>query len=171
MDLPRHVLPERKMSVLQDWVMSLPLRAQGTLLTCVRGCDLAPKQWGVGGENLDYDMVHPQMERQLVAYLRWTFLNPEDPREVNSQEGSWFRSSPPDLFKPSAFGHFPLHWYSHVMHSLRVISAYHPWPEVRRDTLRLYEAMVHSLHLNPETPEQLGARLTEDRIAAGTVVS
>ena len=28
-------------SVLQDWVMKLPLRAQGTILTGIRGCDLA----------------------------------------------------------------------------------------------------------------------------------
>jgi hypothetical protein len=30
-------------SVLQDWVQELPLRAQGTLLTGIRGCDVAPK--------------------------------------------------------------------------------------------------------------------------------
>lgn len=30
-------------SVLRDWVMELPLREQGTLLTCIRGCDLTPK--------------------------------------------------------------------------------------------------------------------------------
>ena len=33
-------------SVLQPWVMALPLRAQGTLLTGFRGCDLAPKNPG-----------------------------------------------------------------------------------------------------------------------------
>src|SRR5258706_71297 len=36
-------------SVLQDWVMALPLREQGTLLTAVRGCDDEPKAWTATG--------------------------------------------------------------------------------------------------------------------------
>lgn len=57
-------------SVLQDWVMELPLREQGTLLTIVRGCDLTPK--------LPLDSI----ERRLVGALRFAIMIPADPREV-----------------------------------------------------------------------------------------
>src|SRR5438045_2666376 len=96
-------------SVLQDWVMNLPLREQGTLLTCVRGCDLTPK------------MPLDSLERKLVGALRAAFMNPADPREVDFELGSFFVSKPPQWFKASELGHYPLHWVSHVMHSAEVI--------------------------------------------------
>lgn len=148
-------------SVLQDWVMNLQRREQGTLLTAVRGCDLAPKD----ENNLN------STERQLSAYVRWCFLNPADEREVDKVAGCWFKSKPPENFRPSALGHYPLHWYSHMMHSLKIISVRHPSSQVRLDTGRLYLKMVSSLHLNPETDEQMEARLGEDRIISGNIVS
>lgn len=91
-------------SVLQPWVMELPLREQGTLLTCVRGCDVEPKTWTRTG-------VAYSPGRRLTAFIRWCFMVPADPREVDSQEGAFMMSSPPDPFKPSEFGHLPQHWY------------------------------------------------------------
>ena len=78
-------------------------------------------------------------------------------------------STPPSPFKSSEFGHLPQHWYSHIMHALEIIAYYHPTEATR--ALELYMEMVHSFHLNIETKEQQWARLTEDRIAKGTVVS
>jgi hypothetical protein len=98
-------------------------------------------------------------------------MNPADPREVDYEEGAFFRSEPPDPFKPSEFGHLPLHWYTHVMHSLEVIACRHPDEKVNATAYRLYKAMVHSLHLNEETQIQMIERLSEDRIKTGTVVS
>jgi hypothetical protein len=151
-------------SVLQDWVMELPLREQGTLLTGVRGCDDEPKTWTSRG-------VAYSPGRRLTAFIRWCFLNPADPREVDREEGAFFRSEPPHPFKPSEFGHLPQHWYSHAMHSLEVIAYRHPILGVRMKALHLYKAMVHNLHLNPETQERMIERLSEDRIANNTVVS
>lgn len=148
-------------SVLQDWVMDLPLREQGTLLTAVRGCDLAPKD--------PNNLLSP--ERHLTAYLRWCFLNPADPREVDHSPGCWFRSTPPPRFKPSSISHYPFHWIGHVMHALEVVSNRHPDVDVRADTRHLYAAIVRGMHLTPETFEEYEGRLSEDRIAAGTVVS
>jgi hypothetical protein len=79
--------------------------------------------------------------------------------------------TPPWPFKPSEFGHLPQHWYSHVMHALEIISYKHPDVGIAQITRQLYEMMVHSMHLNIETEEQLDTRLTEDRIVKGTVVS
>lgn len=151
-------------SVLQDWVMELPLREQGTLLTAVRGCDSEPKQWSRTG-------VAYSPGRRLTAFIRWCFMNPADLREVDYEEGSFFQSQPPDPFKPSEFGHFSLHWYSHAMHSLEVIAFRHPNRGIGADAYGLYWKMVHSLHLNQETKVQFETRLSEDRIANKTVVS
>jgi len=98
-------------------------------------------------------------------------MNPADPREVDREEGAFFMSTPPKPFKPSNFGHLPQHWYSHVMHALEIIGYHHPDNYVAAEARGLYLEMVHSMHLNPETEDQQYARLTEDRIAQGTVVS
>jgi hypothetical protein len=57
------------------------------------------------------------------------------------------------------------------MHSLEIIGYCHPDENVQRTAQWLYAAMVHSLHLNIETKEEMNERLTEDRIATNTVVS
>lgn len=151
-------------SVLQDWVMELPLREQGTLLTAVRGCDFEAKTWISTG-------IAYSPGRRLTAFIRWCFMNPADEREVDFEEGSFFRSIPPMPFKPSEFGHLPQHWYSHAMHSLEIIGYRHPNRETADMARVYYEKMVHNLHLNPETKERMITRLSEDRIINNTVVS
>lgn len=156
-------LNKKTQSVLQDWVMLLPLREQGTLLTAVRGCDEEPKQWITQG-------ISDSKGRRLTAFIRWCFINPADPREVDIP-GAFFQSKAPSPFKPSEFGHLPQHWYSHVMHALEVIGWRHPSLDVRETAYNLYVAMVENLHLNPEGFNQFETRLNEDRIASGKVVS
>jgi hypothetical protein len=151
-------------SVLQDWVMELPLRFQGTLLTAVRGCDDEAKQWTRTG-------VVYSPGRRLTAFIRWCFMNPADEREVDREEGAFFMSTPPEPFKPSQFGHLPQHWYSHAMHALEIIGYHHPDSIIGDRACDLYNAMVHNMHLNPETRSQQWDRLTEDRIVKNTVVS
>ena len=151
-------------SVLQDWVMALPLREQGTLLTSVRGCDNEPKTWTRTG-------VAYSPGRRLTAFIRYCFMNPADPREVDHEEGAFFQSQPPDPFKPSEFGHLPQHWYAHAMHGLEVIGYRHPNKAISAMALALYAEMVDNLHLNPELAHEFEERLSEDRIEKGTVVS
>jgi len=145
-------------SVLQDWVMELPLREQGTLLTAVRGGDTVPK--------LPFDST----ERQLVGFLRYSFMVPADPREVGIT-GAFFQNRPPSNWKASELGHYPLHWFAHLMHAYEVVAYRHPDPRVRTPAWNTYRALALSLHLNVETREQMIERLSEDRIASGTVVS
>lgn len=149
----------RLRSVLQDWVMELPLREQGTLLTCVRGCDVTPK--------LPLDSI----ERQLVGALRFAFLEPADLREVDKEPGCFFVSRPPYRWRASELGHYPLHWYSHIMHSAEVIAYRHPDDETREQWMQVYVKLATALHLTPETFDEFVARLSEDRIASGEVVS
>ena len=139
--------------------MELQLREQGTLLTCVRGCDLTPK-WPLDSA-----------ERRLVSALRHAFMVPADPREVDSEKGAFFLSEVPIDWKPSQFGHYPQHWVSHVMHASEVIGWRHPDTQVGAAFLAVYHKIVHSLHLNPETFLQFETRLSEDRIHSGEIVS
>lgn len=151
-------------SILQDWVMELPMREQGALLTCVRGCDLEPKTWTATG-------FSESTGRRLTAYIRWCFMNPADIREVDIP-GAFFQSRPPDPFRPSEFGHLPLHWYTHAMHALEVIAYRHPSHDViGTECFTLYHQMVHGLHLSVEQRNDMIRRLSEDRFLSGTVVS
>src|SRR4051812_45559306 len=116
-------------SVLRDWVMELPLREQGTLLTAVRGCDLTPK--------LPLD----SNARKLICCLRYRFLNPADEREVDAEPGTFMsRQDPPD-FKFSELGHLPWHWLSHVMHAIEVVGYRHPDMRERRVWGTIYYRM------------------------------
>lgn len=155
--------------VVQEWVDNVPPRGQGTLMTGIRGCDLAPKIPGGIDEQYGCSTGECSAERGLVAFLRFLVLNPADPREVGI-DGAWFQPEPPK-FKPSQFGHYPLHWYGHLMHCFEVCGYYHPDPEQRAKALGIYQRLVKNLHLNPETKEQMDTRLLEDRIAKGNVVS
>lgn len=150
-------------SVLQDWVMRLPLREQGTLLSMIRGCDDEPKAWTATG-------FSDSPGRRLTAWLRWTFLHPADPREVDIP-GAFLQSTPPDPFRPSEFGHLPLHWYTHAMHALEVVAYRHPDPAVVARATAMYVRMVDGLHLTIESRPRMIERLSEDRIETGTVVS
>lgn len=146
-------------SVLQDWVMELQLREQGTLLTGIRGCDLATKPPG-----------EETPERKLVSFLRYCILNPADPREVDIPN-AFFQSTPPFDWRPSQFGHFPVHWYEHLFLCFEVVAYRSPNALNAKYAFEIYEKMVHAMHLNIETKEQMEARLGEDRIAKGEVVS
>lgn len=145
-------------SVLQDWVMDLPLREQGVLLTGVRGCDVAPKR------------PYASPERQLTAYLRYCFMVPADPREVGIA-GAFFQNQPPGGWAQSDLGHYPVHWYSHIMHAYQVVWVRHPNVSTKLQARTIYYKLVRGLHLMPENPDQMIERLSEDRIASDTVVS
>lgn len=151
-------------SVLQSWVVDLPLRAQGTLMTAVRGCDFEPKTWTGAG-------VAESPGRRLTAYIRYCFMVPADQREVDAAPGSFMVSKPPLPFKPSEFGHLPEHWYAHVMHALEIIGYLHPNKDIGSVAYSYYVEMVRNLHLSPESKREMMMRLMEDRIATGNIVS
>lgn len=97
-------------------------------------------------------------------------MNPADPREVDVP-GAFFRSTPPQNWKPSQLGHYPQHWYSHIMHCFEVCGYMHPDPALQEEAHIIYRRLVHNMHLNVETYAQMHTRLVEDRVEARTVVS
>lgn len=149
-------------SMLREWVQELPLREQGVLLSGMRGCDLTPKK------PLD------SPERQLVSYLRYVVCVPNDEAEVGAAPGAYMQPNPPpdEEWTPSELGHYPLHWYAHVMHSYQVVGFRHPSRETRLIAERIYRRFVHSLHLEPEPMVVMVERLSEERsVELGNLVS
>jgi hypothetical protein len=57
------------------------------------------------------------------------------------------------------------------MHCFEVVGYRHPSAQVAGPAYDVYERLARNLHLNVETREQMIARLSEDRIALGEVVS
>ena len=145
-------------SVLQDWVMELPLREQGTLLTAIRGCDLTPK--------FPLDSI----ERQITGFVRCAVMVAFDQREIDATAGAFMVSRFPSEFSASALGHYPHHFVMHLIHALEIIARRCPHFDFGAMAEKAYYRFVHSMHLNPETPEQMIERLNEDRIERGTVV-
>ncbi len=146
--------------MLRGWVQELPLREQGVLLSGMRGCDLTPK------EPLD------SSERQLVSYLRYVVCHPNDESEVGAAPGAYMQGQPPTKWTPSEFGHYPQHWYAHIMHAFQVVGYRHPDPYVSAGAEEIYLRFVHSLHLEPESFETMVARLSEVRsVELGNLVS
>lgn len=147
------------MSVLRPWVMQLPLREQGTLVVALRGCDVAPK------------MPLDSPERRMTAALRYAVMIPADPREVDYGAGCFMLSKPPMDVKLSMFEHYPLHWVTHIIHACEVLGYRHPESLQGSAWLMLYVRFVRALHMVPENEQTFTARLGEDRIANGTVVT
>lgn len=139
-------------SILQDWVTELPIRHQGVLLAAVRGCDSTPKECSA---------------KPLTRALRYAFMHPADPREVDMNTA--FMKASLTLQDTYQFirdwDHYPIHFVQHIMHACQVIGYYHPDTATRKNFDYAYFKMVRKLHLNVETKEQMDDRLTEDRIA------
>lgn len=182
------------LSEVQPWLSRLPFRMQGTVFAAVRGGDLVAKPLRVlfGSKPCSSTIGHEyhtcpwshtddQVERQLTQWLRWLTLRPADEREVD-HPGSYMQSRPPhpETWKPSMLSHHPLHWYMHLAHAYEVVGFEMPDVQQRNDAdglalkteaYRVYHRLVTALHLTPETREGFWARMTEDRIASGEIVS
>ncbi len=147
-------------SILQDWVTALGLRHQGTLLAAVRGCD------GVGKHDVS---------KILMRGIRCVCLVPFDARELTEAKG-FFYYEPID-FRAAVEGfaknmdEYPVHFVLHVVHALEVIGYWHPDFLTRNNFLFCYKLIVRKMHLNPETKQEMEARLWEDRVANNTVVT
>lgn len=133
-------------SVLQDWVIKLPLRMQGVLLTAVRGCDGVPKE----------DAAKP-----LVRMYRGHILNAAVKKP--SSFINYVKSHEAYSRMQAVLGnhdHYPMHWLLHIFQAAKIVDYYHPEAQVREQWGFFHRKMCYRLHMNPETKEQIWARLT-----------
>jgi len=155
-------------SVLFPWVRKLTLAMQGTLLTCVRGPDGIRKDHPVkqfirvyrrailrGAKPVPGDFMTAQpflhvdeaMARGIVpAAPRWGSAD----YYLAIQE--WWEKNVDDL---------PHHWLLHFCHCAEIVGCYHPDSYARRFWFVVYEGIVKSFHMIPESKEALDQRLRE----------
>jgi hypothetical protein len=136
-------------SVLQDWVMDLPLMQQATLISGVRGPD------GVSKNGL---------HKEICRYLRYLTLNPAHDDHL---------TNPTDKFMSPILGsigavmadfvndhdEYPMHWLLHIVHAFEILGYKHPIAEDRARCWRFYSLMADCFHLNTETERAMNHRL------------
>lgn len=141
-------------SVLQDWVMQMPLRFQGVLIASVRGCDGADKN---------------DRSKPVLRALRRTFLNPADEAECYL-DGAFMSVEFTDDQRAAFLSDvdcYPVHFILHIMHACEVVGYKHPNDVIGRRFLLLYRALVKKFHLVAEGEDDLDNRLTVKRIVDG----
>jgi hypothetical protein len=141
-------------SVLQDWVMNMGLRHQGTLLSGIRGCDTVAKN-------------HPT--KIIIRGLRADCLNAHngDPTKALT----FIKPMPPEEFHDylptvlDSLDELPSHYLSHFMHSVQIVAFYHEDMNRRSLWNMLYLRICKRLHLHPETPADVDRRLNAPEVS------
>lgn len=131
-------------SVLQDWLVELPIRMQSTLILGLRGPD---------GLSTKYI-------KQWTRWLRGHAFKPGNPNNVKQ---FMLVELPPKLLDKSPLAYelymVPQHYYSHLMHSVQVIAFKHPKEDIQTIANDMYRSMVSTLHLFPESHASFETRL------------
>jgi len=144
-------------SVLQDWVMNLPLKQQATLISALRGPD------NLGKYN---------MGKELTRYLRSLVLVPANPDWEDNPDDTFFRYNKNSLDKYikefiSNHGEYPHHFTMHIIHAFEIVGykhrTLHPHnskiSEHAYRCLKFYCEMAKAFHMTPETEEEMDERL------------
>src|SRR6266566_1754632 len=148
-------------SVLQDWVMKLPLRQQGVLILALRGQD------GVRKESATKPIVRSLRACVMVSGREG------HPMGVGQKfdDDSFMRMdliSQLDLWKKASNEFFAsmdelnLHYFQHLIHAALICSQ-HPDSLIGRNWYSFYLAAVQKLHLVPETLYQMIYRLRDGK--------
>lgn len=130
-------------SVLQDWLVAIPIRMQSTLLIGLRGCD---------GHELPN-------AKALTRWLRGVTFKPGNPDNVRE----FMAAEPPEIVEKGPVARelerTPMHYYAHLMHALEVVAYRHPDPAIRQRAFDRFYGMCALLHLPIEACIKFEARL------------
>jgi hypothetical protein len=155
-------------AVTQTWTHDLPMMQQTVLLTAVRGPDGVAK----------YDPV-----KMLVRWYRRCVLLSAmdgrvlaDPIEANGgsftgpsldgedENDPWEERMQPHVATHiQAADYLPHHYQMHFTHAVEILGYKHPDTRVRFFWRQVYVRLVHSLHLHPESEDELDSRLGDSR--------
>ncbi len=134
--------------ILKPWVAELGLRYQGVLMGIIRGCDGAPRECPSKG---------------LVRAIRGVLLHTHCADETNSAsfieccEYNATQNRMNDFVH--GWDHLPLHFVMHLMFAVEIIGYCHPEPTTNALWRGFYMRICKKLHVTPEFPEELKARL------------
>lgn len=130
-------------SVLQDWLVVLPIRMQSTLILGLRGPDAH---------------ACPNV-KSIQRWLRGLAFKPGNPDNVRE----FMHDNPPRIFEkgPAAkeLEFCTQHFYSHLMHALEVVAYKHPNPTTSRKAHDLFVSMCSLFHLAVECLSDFENRL------------
>lgn len=156
--------------VTQPWTHDLPMMQQTVLLTAVRGPDNVAK----------YETV----KYLLRWYRRCVLLSAMDGRvlaDPHENNGGSFTgpSYYPNKYAPDepwekplgdvldgylrSLDMLPHHFQMHFMHAAEIVGYKHPDERIRYWWHHCYVTLVKDLHLEPESCEQMDARLGDNR--------
>jgi hypothetical protein len=131
-------------SVLQDWMLTLPIRMQSTLVVSLRGPD-------------GHSTIHI---KKWVRWLRGLAFKPGNPSNMHH---FMLMEMPPLLFDKSPLAYelyvMPIHFYSHLLNAVKVVALRHPDRPTAIHATRMMDAMCALLHLHNETPQEFEMRL------------
>lgn len=132
-------------SVLQDWLVVIPIRMQSTLILGLRGPDTH---------------TCPNIKK-ITRWLRGLAFKPGNPANVKE-----FMGTAPDRIVEKSEVAKELefcsqHYYSHLMHALEVVGYNHPNADVAARAFALFQDMCRLFHLPAESyyafKERLGS--------------
>lgn len=163
-------------SVLQDWVMTLPMMQQAVLCSALRGPDGVSKLSNV---------------KVPLRFFRGVILNPADPELIEQGRLDVFMTFNLGYYDPDegtgyvkdgvAFSRFQaicaeflsdldqynIHFLTHFMHAIEIVGYKYgrgklvggPELQIREQWNWLYAELCRALHVYPESIDQLNERL------------
>lgn len=158
-------------SVLQDWVMELPLMQQSVLIAAMRGPDGVVKD-------------HPSKSlckwlRRCIVISAFDGIALTDPYHIGggsytgpslTQVGEGFElwEAPMDLIAKkflNAQDDLPHHFYLHFIHAAEIIGYKHSDMRIRNWWAKTYQRFCHDMHMKFESQSQLDSRLNDNEAA------
>lgn len=132
-----------EMSVLQRWVANLPLKMQAVLISAIRRPDIG------GGEKVT----------NAVRWLRYHVLV-----DGNNGKGSFLKTTEDPICSKEFMTELvtcSLHFTLHLVHAYEIIARKHNNGLVRMVACSFYDGCCCSMHLNPETYDEMQMRLAD----------
>lgn len=146
-------------SVLQDWVMNLPLKQQSTLISALRGPD------NLGKHNTG---------KQLTRYLRSLIIVPANPNWKDDADDTFLRYNENSLdsyINEFIDNHdeYPHHFIMHLVHAFEIVGYKHKTVHSNNSRvsehayrcLGFYCKMAKAFHMIAETEEEMDERLAD----------
>lgn len=156
-------------SVLQDWVMELPLMQQSVLIAAMRGPD--------GVEKMHTSKMLCRWLRRCIvisAFDKRALDNPTDPGGgsytgpsiCSAEDVPWEELMDVRVKEYlSSIDNLPHHFHLHFLHAVEILGYKHGNERIRKWWRKIYQRMAHDMHLAIELERELDARLNDDEIA------
>jgi len=130
-------------SVLQDWLVEIPIRMQSTLILGLRGNDT-------------YSAPNVKKMARWLRGLAFKPGNPENAREFMGEAPERIVDRGPTA---KEFDFVTQHYFSHLLHAMEVVAYRHPDLNIAAHAFQLFSDMCCRLHLPVEEAEDFEMRL------------